>query len=78
MYADFVPVLMEVLPDFCELIPGTVETLSSLHEKDILVGGTTGYFEEAMNLCKAKAAAQGYVSDSSIAAIQVQEGRPAP
>lgn len=78
MYADFVPVLMEVLPNYCTLISGVVEAVDALREMGCKIGGTTGYFDEAMALCAAKAAEQGYVPDSSLAATMVQAGRPAP
>ena len=78
MYAEFVPVLMEVLPDYCTLIPGVIETVAALRELGCKIGSTTGYFTEAMELCAAEAAKQGYVPDSSMAATQVAAGRPAP
>lgn len=78
MYEEFVPVLLEVLGDYTDLIPGAAETASHLKERGILVAGTTGYFEEAMNLCVQAAARQGYSPDFCVCATQVSAGRPAP
>ena len=78
IYEDFVPLLLDVLDDYSTLIPGTVETMTALREKGILIAGTTGYFPEAMARCAAAAAPQGYAPDFSISANQVQAGRPAP
>jgi phosphonoacetaldehyde hydrolase len=78
MYEEFVPVLLDVLADYSQLIPGTIETFNYLKKRGILVAGTTGYFEEAMNISLEAAANQGYVPDYSICATQVSAGRPAP
>lgn len=78
LYADFVPVLMDVLPDYCDLIPGVVDAVNALRALGCKIGATTGYFEEAMALCQMRATEQGYTPDSSLAATQVQAGRPAP
>lgn len=78
MYDEFVPVLMDVLPDYSTLIAGVVETVAALRDMGCKIGSTTGYFTEAMDLCAVAAARQGYVPDSTIAATQVSAGRPAP
>ena len=78
MYHEFVPVLLDVLGDYAELIPGTLETMSALRQQGIKIGGGTGYFEEAMQICMAAAARQGYKPDFSICATKVPNGRPAP
>ena len=78
MYNDFVPVLLEILPEFTMLIPGAFETFTYLKQRGIKVAGSTGYFEEAMNLCRDAAAKQGYIPDFSICATQVSAGRPMP
>lgn len=78
MYADFVPVLMDVLPSYCTLIPGIVDAVETLRGMGCKIGGTTGYFEEAMEVCREHGAKQGYSPDSSLAATMVPAGRPAP
>ena len=78
MYEDFMPVLLDILRDYAKLIPGVAETAVYLQERGIKVAGTTGYFEEAMNICCEEAAKQGYTPDFSLCATQVSAGRPAP
>ena len=78
MYAEFVPVLMDVLPNYATLISGAAETAVFLRQNNILVAATTGYFEEAMQVCLDAAAQQGYSPDLSLCATQVSAGRPAP
>ena len=78
LFADFQPLQLQVLADYTELIPGTLEAVAALREKGIVIGSTTGYFTEAMELLKEEAAARGYVPDGSVCATQVPAGRPAP
>lgn len=78
MFADFQPLQLQCLADYADLIPGTLETVAALRERGILIGSSTGYFTEAMELLKAEAARRGYVPDSSVCATQVPAGRPQP
>ena len=78
MFAEFQPLQLACLADYADLIPGTLDTVSYLREKGILIGSTTGYFTEAMELLKDEAAERGYVPDNSVCATQVPAGRPAP
>jgi phosphonoacetaldehyde hydrolase len=78
MFADFQPLQLQCLADYADLIPGTLETVAALRERGILIGSSTGYFTEAMELLKKEAARRGYVPDSSVCATQVPAGRPQP
>lgn len=78
MFADFQPLQLECLADYADLIPGTLETVATLRERGILIGSTTGYFTEAMELLREEAAKRGYLPDSSVCATQVPAGRPHP
>ena len=78
MFADFQPLQLECLADYADLIPGTLETVAALRERGILIGSTTGFFTEAMELLKEEAVRRGYVPDSSVCATQVPSGRPHP
>ena len=78
MFADFQPLQLQCLADYADLIPGTLETIAALRERGILIGSSTGYFTEAMDLLKEEAARRGYVPDSSVCATQVPAGRPLP
>jgi phosphonoacetaldehyde hydrolase len=78
MYDDFVPLLLAVLAEYSDLIPGTVATMDHLRAHDILIAGTTGYFDEALEIVQAAAAKQGYTPDFATCATRVPAGRPAP
>ncbi len=78
MFAEFQPLQLQCLADYADLIPGTLEVIAALRERGILIGSSTGYFTEAMELLKEEAARRGYVPDSSVCATQVPAGRPQP
>jgi len=78
MFADFVPLLLEVLGEHSAIIPGVLETVEWLRRHNIKVGTSTGYFKEAADVVAQSAAAQGFIPDWSISATEVAVGRPAP
>lgn len=78
LFEEFIPMQLEVLPDFCDMIPGAVATGAALRERGIKLGGTTGYNRAMMDLCVAAAKAAGYAPDLSVAGSEVPAGRPAP
>jgi phosphonoacetaldehyde hydrolase len=78
MFAEFQPLQMQCLADYAELVPGTIDAVAVLRKQGILIGSTTGYFTEAMELLKQEAARRGYEPDSSVCATQVRAGRPEP
>ncbi len=78
MFADFVPLQLECLSTYSQLIPGALEAVEKLRAKGIKIGSTTGYTTEmtAINLADAKR--QGYVPDSTVSASEMPAGRPYP
>ena len=78
MFAAFQPLQMAVLAEYADLIPGTLEAVAALRERGIIIGSTTGYFSEAMELLKGEATSRGYTPDSSVCATEVPAGRPQP
>ncbi|MCP4517422.1 MAG: phosphonoacetaldehyde hydrolase, partial [Delftia sp.] len=78
MFSDFQPLQLQCLADYAELIPGALEAVAGLRQRGIIIGSTTGYFTEAMELLKDEAAKRGYTPDSSVCATQVRAGRPQP
>lgn len=78
MFADFVPLLLEVLGEHSAIIPGVLETVQWLRQHNIKVGASTGYFKEAADVVAQSAATQGFTPDWSISATEVPAGRPAP
>ncbi len=78
LFADFQPLQLECLAEYADMIPGALEAVDDLRKRGIVIGSTTGYFTEAMELLKEEAAKRGYVPDSSVCATQVRAGRPQP
>lgn len=78
MFEDFVPLQMNVLADYSELIPGTLDAVADFRARGLKIGSTTGYTREMMGLLQSEAAKRGYVPDSTVCATDVPEGRPAP
>lgn len=78
MFADFVPLLLEVLGEHSDIIPGVSEAVQWLRRHNIKVGASTGYFKEAADVVAQSAAALGFIPDWSISATEVPTGRPAP
>ena len=78
LYAEFIPIQIENLPNYSELIPGTVETIAQLQSKGIKVGLTTGYNREMMNIVLQGFYRDGVRPDTVVCAEEVAKGRPAP
>ena len=78
MYEAFIPLQLEVLPAYCQPIPGAVYTIRELRATGILVGGTTGYNREMMETVLKHAQPQGLELDSAVCASDVPAGWPAP
>lgn len=78
LFEEFIPLQMEALPHFLDLIPGIPAMAGQLRERGLKIGATTGYNEAMMALCQEAARQAGYVPDVSVAASQVPAGRPAP
>ncbi len=78
LYEAFVPMNEAVAADYAELIPGTVETVQWLRDKQIRIGSTTGYTRSIMQRVVPVAARQGYRPDNLVCADDLPEGRPGP
>jgi phosphonoacetaldehyde hydrolase len=78
MYQDFIPIQVKVLDDYADLIPGLLEAMGAFREREIMVGSTTGYSQEMMDVLVPRAREQGYVPDSVVCASDVAVGRPEP
>ncbi len=78
MFAAFVPAQMEVLADYADLIPGTVEAVQAFRDMGLKIGSTTGYMRNMMDLLREEARRRGYDPDSSVCAEDVPAGRPEP
>jgi phosphonoacetaldehyde hydrolase len=78
MYAEFIPLQTKVLPDYCELISGTLSALSALDERKIRVAATTGYNRPMMEVVLDGVREQGFEPEAAVCAEDVRGGRPAP
>jgi phosphonoacetaldehyde hydrolase len=75
---DFVPLQVACIADYGKLIPGTVETVNELKGHGKIIGSTSGYFTEAMEINFREAKKQGYAPDVNACASDVPAGRPEP
>ncbi len=78
MFEEFVPLQLDCLADYAELIPGTLDTVAELRSRGIKIGSTTGYTREMMKLLQREAADRGYEPDATVCASDVPAGRPEP
>ena len=78
MFEQFVPLQLDCLADYADLIPGTLDVVAELRRQGIKIGSTTGYTHEMMELLMAQAAQRGYEPDATVCATDVPAGRPEP
>jgi phosphonoacetaldehyde hydrolase len=78
MFAEFVPLQLDCLSTYSELIPGTLEAVKEIRKMGAKIGSTTGYLKAMMEINQADAKRQGYEPDSTVCAQDVPAGRPYP
>ena len=78
MFKDFIPLQLQCLAQYSDLIPGTLEAVAEFRRRGLKIGSTTGYTEEMMDILQSEAKRRGYVPDSTVCATQVPAGRPHP
>ncbi len=78
LYNVFTPMNAEVVGDFADFIPGTLELVKLLRQKGIKIGSTTGYNRPIMEKLIPIAAKAGYSPDSIVCAGDLAAGRPSP
>ncbi len=78
MFQAFVPLQLECLSTYSELIPGALETVAALRQRRIKIGSTTGYTTEMTAINLRDGARQGYKPDSTVSASEMPAGRPYP
>jgi len=80
MYADFVPMQINNLGEYSQLIPGVRESVNRLKtEFKLKIGVTTGFTRPMVDVLMESAAAQGFKPDCTVAGDEVEHGaRPAP
>ena len=78
MFADFVPMQMDCLAEYAQVIPGVPSMVESFHRAGMKIGSTTGYTREMMEVLVPAARANGYCPDAWVSATDVPAGRPYP
>ncbi len=78
MFAEFVPLQLDCLADYGELIPGCIESVEACRRRGYKIGSTTGYTIEMMEILQGEAKRRGYEPDATVCASQVPAGRPEP
>ncbi len=79
MFADFVPMQLDCLRKYTDLIPGVADVINRLQAQGIKIGSTTGFIRSMVDILEEEAAKQGYKPDASVAGDEVVHGaRPAP
>lgn len=78
MFQEFVPLQLDCLADYADLIPGTLEAVADFRRRGLKIGSTTGYTGEMMELLLSEARKRGYQPDSTVCATDVPAGRPEP
>lgn len=78
LYAIFTPMNAASVEHHSTLIPGFLQTLTTLRDQGIKVGTTTGYNREIMNVVLPLAKKQGFTPDNLVCADDLHSSRPSP
>lgn len=81
LFEDFVPMQLECLPEYTDLLPGTVDAVNEIKDMDILIGSTTGFTRCMVDVLLEDANKQGFYPDVTVAGDEVDNDmgfRPAP
>ncbi len=78
LFHDFLPKQAEILAAYSEPIDGVCETVTAWKAAGLMIGSTTGYTRELLDIVSAVAAESGYAPDASVTPDEVGAGRPAP
>ncbi len=79
LYARFMPLQLEYIAAYSEVIPGVLEVLDGLRARGIRTGGSSGYPLEVMGKLVSCAAEHGLRLDHTVAGDELKPGgRPGP
>ena len=79
LYARFMPLQIERVGAYSQLIPGAHDTLMALRAQGLKIGSCSGYPRAVMNTLLPLAAQNGFAPDCAIAADDLHAGaRPGP
>ncbi len=78
MFQNFIPLQLECLSNYSQLIPGTKKIVDELKSRGMKIGSTTGYLTDMVKINLEDGKKQGYEPDSTVCASDVPQGRPYP
>jgi phosphonoacetaldehyde hydrolase len=78
LFADFVPLQMQVLEEYSDVIEGVAALAVRLRKRHLRIGSTTGYTRPMLDAIVEHARAQGYEADAALCPDDVGGGRPHP
>ena len=78
LFTEFTPLLIEVLPRHCDVIPGVPEVAAQLRARGIKIANTTGFDTGMITELIRLAGEGGYTPDLWVCPDMVGKGRPAP
>ena len=79
MFTDFVPLQVECLPEYTQLLPGVAEVTQKMQADGIKIGVSTGFTRPMVDVLLPAAQKQGFNPDATVAGDEVIHGaRPKP
>lgn len=78
MYDEFLPLQLECLPQYADLIPGTLGIVAACRGRGMKIGSSTGYSRTLMDVLVPEARRRGFEPEAVVCADDVPAGRPAP
>lgn len=79
MFADFVPMQLDCLGRYTQLLPGVAETTQQIQKTGIKIGSSTGFVRSMVDILAEDARKQGFHPDVTVAGDEVVNGaRPRP
>ncbi len=79
MFADFVPLQLDCLRNYTDLLPGIADTMNALQAQGIKIGTSTGFVRSMVDILLEDSIRQGFTPDATVAGDEVLNGaRPNP
>ena len=79
MFADFVPLQLDCLRQYTDLLPGVAEVCKKMQDDGIKIGVSTGFVRSMVDILLEDAIKQGFTPDATVAGDEVAHGaRPKP
>lgn len=78
LFGEFVPLHVDTLAEYGDLVPGVVQATESLRKRGIKIAISTGYDREMMHVVLEAARRGGFEPDAAFCTDDVPFGRPAP